>query len=117
MALMEYRVDDLDESEGAETIEFGLDGKIYEVDLGEKNQAKLRKALEPFIGAARQKRTNGSAPKPKKKAPPISRVDQMSAIRTWANKNGKKVSDRGRIPRDVVDAFNNAHSDMPAFSG
>jgi len=32
--------DDLDGSEAAETVSFGLDGKSYEIDLSEKNAQK-----------------------------------------------------------------------------
>ena len=47
-------VDDLDGSEAAETVLLGLDGKAFELDLSEKNAKKLRKALEPFLVAARR---------------------------------------------------------------
>lgn len=44
--------DDIDGSEAAETIAFGLDGKSYEIDLNQANAKKLRKALEPYVEAA-----------------------------------------------------------------
>lgn len=44
--------DDIDGSEAAETIAFGLDGKSYEIDLNQSNAEKLRKALEPYVEAA-----------------------------------------------------------------
>jgi hypothetical protein len=34
-------VDDLDGTEAAGTVSFGLDGKIYEIDLSDDNAAKL----------------------------------------------------------------------------
>jgi hypothetical protein len=37
--------DDLDGSAATETVSFGLDGKTYEIDLNDKNAAKLRDAL------------------------------------------------------------------------
>ena len=46
--------DDIDGRAGAETVTFAYAGRSYEIDLGEKNKAKLEKALEPFIGAARK---------------------------------------------------------------
>ena len=45
--------DDIDGRAGAETVTFAYAGRSYEIDLGEKNKAKLEKALQPFIGAAR----------------------------------------------------------------
>ena len=35
--------------------------------------------------------------------------DQNQAIREWANKNGHTVSERGRIPSSVVEAYHAAH--------
>jgi hypothetical protein len=35
--------------------------------------------------------------------------EQIGAIRDWANANGYKVSNRGRIPADVELAYNAAH--------
>jgi Lsr2 len=33
----------------------------------------------------------------------------VSAIRAWAREHGHKVSDRGRIPSDVKEAYDDAH--------
>lgn len=119
MAVRMTLVDDLDETEGATTRDFAIDGVSYEIDLNDKNAAKLRKALEPFIAAGRK--VSFGAPKKRMTAPRRSapsslpgRGDQMNAIREWARANGKKVSDRGRIPRDVQDAFAKAHTPTKA---
>ncbi|GAB1688600.1 hypothetical protein KRM28CT15_04030 [Krasilnikovia sp. M28-CT-15] len=46
--------------------------------------------------------TRASAPAA---APARSSRDQNQAIREWAAKNGYEVSERGRIPSAVVEAF------------
>jgi|SRR5665213_3332223 len=46
-------VDDIDGGEAAETINFALDGKSYEIDLNAKNATSLRKAFAPFIEKGR----------------------------------------------------------------
>ena len=48
-------VDDFD-GEGAadETVEFGLDGVSYEIDLSSKNAAKLRNDLKQWVDAGRR---------------------------------------------------------------
>lgn len=51
--------DDIDGSEAAETIAFGLDGKSYEIDLNPANAKKLRKVLEPYLEAAASNRGPG----------------------------------------------------------
>lgn len=106
-------VDDLDATEGATTRDFALDGVTYEIDLVDKNAAKLKKALEPFItagrkisGPSRRRVITSRRPSPS----PTGGTVQKNAIREWARANGKKVSDRGRVPRDVQDAFDKAHS-------
>ena len=45
-------VDDLDGSEASGTVDFGLDGRRYEIDLSEANAARLREALAPFVGSS-----------------------------------------------------------------
>ena len=47
-------VDDIDGSEGAETIEFGLDGATYSIDLSSLNANSLRDVLSPYVGHARK---------------------------------------------------------------
>lgn len=97
-------VDDLDGSEADETVEFGLDGVTYQIDLSADNAEELRDALAQYIEHARRaggrKRTSRSGGA----APTVDR-EQNQAIRAWARKNGYQVSDRGRIPTDIVDAF------------
>ncbi|HEY0001010.1 MAG TPA: Lsr2 family protein [Actinoplanes sp.] len=99
--------DDLDGGEADRTVEFGLDGVNYTIDLSEKNAGKLRKALDPFLGAAtRVGRTPVSTVR---RTAPASTGrasrDQNQAIREWANKNGYEVSERGRIPSHIVEAY------------
>ena len=52
-------IDDLDGGEADGTVRFGLDGTDYEIDLSAKHAEALRKALAPYLGAAR--RAPGSA--------------------------------------------------------
>ncbi|MGH9091496.1 MAG: histone-like nucleoid-structuring protein Lsr2 [Acidimicrobiales bacterium] len=48
-----YLTDDLDGSDADETINFGLDGKSYEIDLNKKHATTLRRALKPYLDAGR----------------------------------------------------------------
>src|SRR5919198_3611586 len=57
-------VDDLDGSPAQETIEFGLDGLLYQIDLSTVNADQLRAAFAPYIaGARRSAATAASAAK------------------------------------------------------
>jgi Lsr2 len=100
-------VDDLDGEAADETIEFGIDGKNYEIDLSEENAGKLRDALAAYVAAARRsggRRARSGAGAGPARRPSIDR-EQNQAIREWARKRGMKVSDRGRIPAEVLEAY------------
>ena len=106
--------DDLDGSKADRTVEFGLDGAKYTIDLSDKNAGKLRKALQPYIAAgSRLSRgavdRHGGRPRRALAAGSRSNRDQNRAVREWAAKNGYEVSERGRIPMSVVEAFEKAH--------
>lgn len=101
-------IDDLDGKAADETVEFGIDGKTYEIDLSEANAGKLRDALAAYVAAARRasggrrRSPAGSAPANRRQS--VDR-EQNQAIRDWARKRGMKVSDRGRIPAEVLEAY------------
>ena len=114
-------VDDLDESEADETVEFGIDGATYEIDLSDSNAAKLRDVLADYVAHSRRlsgrRRSSSRASAPASAAPPRkgggrASVDreQNQAIREWARKQGMTVSERGRIPSEVSEAYHKAHS-------
>lgn len=92
-------IDDLDGGEAAETVEFSLDGKTYEIDLSEKHSEELRTALAPFVNAARQQSRSGRAYTRTAVKP------DPATLRAWARAQGLDVPPRGRIPQHVYDAF------------
>lgn len=106
-------VDDLDgsQSDDISTVTFGLDGVSYEIDLTDANATHLRATLEEFVTHAR--RTGGRI---KRGTPPAgggstsAGRERARAIREWARENGYEVSDRGRIPAEVVEAFDAAEA-------
>lgn len=93
-------LDDLDGGEANETVNFGLDGSSYEIDLSAKNAGALRDALAKYVGGAR--RLRGGRGRGKGRAG--GRGD-TAEIREWARAQGHKVSDRGRIPADIVEKY------------
>ena len=101
--------DDLDGGKAAETVSFGLDGRIYEIDLSKKNATALRKALGEFTASARRVRSGRPAATATTKAPKSPERVDARAIREWAQENGYKVSARGRVPSDVVERFQEAN--------
>jgi hypothetical protein len=105
--------DDLDENLPAdETVSFSLDGTSYEIDLAEKNAKELRDVFSRYVSAARKVgrggRSSGGGGRGRSTGGRMDR-EQAGAIRDWARKNGHAVSDRGRIPASVVEAYEGAH--------
>ncbi|CAL9491234.1 hypothetical protein SUDANB70_03250 [Streptomyces sp. enrichment culture] len=91
--------DDIDGSEAAETIAFGLDGTSYEIDLNEANAGELRRALAPYVEAGRKRSRSGKAYRQTEVAP------DPAAVRAWAQAHRMEVPARGRIPKRVYEAF------------
>ncbi len=102
--------DDLDGNEADETVSFALDGTSYEIDLSAKNSKAMRDALASYVGHARRAtKTRRSGAAASGRNPATTDRAQTQAIRDWARRNGHQVSDRGRIPTAVLEAFNAAH--------
>jgi len=47
-------IDDFDGKQADGTVQFGLDGVSYEIDLSEKNAKKMREGLRPWVDAGRE---------------------------------------------------------------
>jgi len=109
-------VDDLDgtllDVGSGETVLFSLDGVAYEIDLADANAVALRDALQPYIAAGRRiSGGRGGAPTSSGGGSHRRRTGQQdyAPIRAWAKDNGYTVSDRGRVPASVVEAYEAAH--------
>jgi hypothetical protein len=92
--------DDLDGGPADQTLEIGLDGWVYEIDLSAGNAAALRRALAPFIQNARL-----AARKRLQQPRTVASRRRSARIRAWAKSEGIEVSDRGRIPGHVVSRY------------
>lgn len=104
-------VDDIDDSEATETVSFSLDGSSYEIDLNDAHAAELRDALATWIGHARRA-GRSSARKATRAGRPAavgSDRDRIQKIREWGRKNGREVSERGRLSAELVAAYEAAN--------
>ena len=108
-------VDDLDGSAAQETVSFGLDGRQYDVDLSAANAAQLRDALAAFVAVARRGsgRVRRRPVSVNGARPGVDRV-RTAAVREWARAHGHEVSDRGRISKTVMDAYDNRDASAAA---
>ena len=105
-------VDDLDGGEAAETVEFGLDGVSYEIDLSADNAATLRETFAPYIAEGRRvgtRRRGGRGRGTARTAGTGSGAGSAAEIREWARSNGFDVPARGRVSAEVRRAYEAAH--------
>lgn len=109
---VEVKTDDLDGSVISEgdgrAVTVGIDGESINLDLTNTHIEELKSLLTPYFKAVgrslpgQQNRRSSPAPSP------TTRRD-MREIREWAVRNNMKVSERGRIPFAVMDAYTRSH--------
>ncbi len=112
-------VDDLDgtvlEVGSGETVLFSVDGTAYEIDLTDENAAALRDALAPYIAAARRVSARTSSTSSASPRAGAARRQKRAGqrdyapVREWAAQNGYALSERGRVPAAVLEAYDAAH--------
>lgn len=104
-------IDDLDGTEDdVSNVEFGIDGKEYEIDLSAPNAERLRSAIAPFLASARRagnRVAKATGAKMTVKGPRSVYGNNNAAIREWARSQGLAVSERGRISTTVLEAYAN----------
>lgn len=103
-------VDDLDGGKADRTIAFTFDGVNFEIDLSKKNATAFEKALKPYLQAARKVRRSPSRTTTRTTSRRRSKRTgpDLAAVRDWARANGHTISDRGRIPTAVLEAYSSA---------
>jgi hypothetical protein len=93
-----------------ETVRFGLDSQDYEIDLGEKNAKALREVIAKYVAAGRRVGGGSRGGRPRSSAAPARTRDyDPKAVRAWAESQGLEVSQRGRVPSDLVTKFQEAN--------
>jgi hypothetical protein len=95
-----------------ETIRFSLDRTDYEIDLTDKNAKALRDAFAAYVSAARRSTRSGRgrAGRSGRTGAGAARDYDPKAVRVWAESQGIKVSQRGRVPADLVAKFQAANT-------
>jgi len=113
-----HLIDDIDGSDAARTVEFGVDGVSYTIDLSTAHMKELEDALAVYVARARRvvghgrvsrvvptRTSRGSAAASARAA-----KDRNTQIREWASATGQQLADRGRIPQSVVEEYEAAQS-------
>ncbi|MGJ0120454.1 histone-like nucleoid-structuring protein Lsr2 [Williamsia sp. MIQD14] len=104
-------IDDIDGKvlDEFETVRWSLDGRQYEFDTSPKHAQQFRDSLEKYAEVSRSVAGRRGLKRPTATGGAARSKEQTQAIRDWANSNGYEVSNRGRIPIEVVEAFEAAH--------
>jgi len=104
-------VDDLDgtTSDSISTVQFGLDGVTYEIDLTDSNASRMRELFSDYVASGR--RTGGRIKRGSATGSNGSGNNDASQIREWAQANGIELAARGRIPAHVAESYREAQKD------
>lgn len=93
-------MDDMDGGPAATTVRFAFDGTAYEIDLSKAHADQFARTMEPYLEkvrrVSRQRRPTQGPP------PGTGRPVRGPGVGPRA---GLKVSDRGRIPAEVLARF------------
>jgi nucleoid-associated protein Lsr2 len=104
-------VDDIDGSPAERTFSFAVDGVSYEIDLSTQNIAEFKSAIGGFIESARKvKGSSGRRTRSPSGGRGRQSREQTHAVREWARQRGHNISERGRIPASIQQAFDQAHA-------
>ena len=103
-------VDDLDGSEidDGQTITFSHQGVSYEIDLGRENAERLHDALAPYIAAGRRVGGRRSDEPTRPTSTTSTDREQLQAVREWGRTNGFRVNGRGRVSKELHEAYDAA---------
>ena len=87
--------ENIDGTEGAESVSFDIDGTTYEIDLATQNRVRLEQTLAPFIAAGRKVRPAASS-----RSRPGRTADDRATVRLWAGRKGCRYPNAaGSAPR------------------
>ncbi len=105
--------------DAVDTVHLGVDGAEYELELCAKHGKELRVALESYTsiaGGAGLVGEDQGADRPAAKnglegnGSGMSTAE-LSVVREWAREQGYEISDRGKLPSAVLEAWrSNGHS-------
>jgi hypothetical protein len=84
---------------------FSIDGRDYEIDLCLKHSEKFDEAIGRYASHARK----ASARVVRTRRRTAAHRKHSAQVRAWAKANGFTVSERGRIPADVVAKYESTH--------
>jgi len=102
--VIERLVDDIDGSEATQSVVFGVDSLVFQIDLNDAHAAQLRGMLGPYVEVARRVRGQAGGGRGGARRA-VADKDRNARIRQWALDQGVEVPGRGRIAGAVQNAY------------
>jgi len=101
------------DAEAADTVTFTVEGKSYECELCEPHLAEFHEAMEVWSSHSRPARaaraSQGASSRAPRRRTGTNGAPSASVVREWARSQGLEVSSRGRVPAELLVAFEAAH--------
>lgn len=95
------------ESEDVQTVSFGWDGRDLEIDLTAEERDEFEAGIKKYVEAARRAESRRGSSGPRKQSGSLLEDEDKPVARLWIQGQdfGKKLGDRGRIPREMEQAW------------
>jgi len=93
------------ETPAVETVSFAFDGTTYEVDVCGDHAKDIRETFGDYADRARKAAPSVIGRKSRSNGSNRLGGARPSQIRDWAKDNGISVSERGRIPANVMEQY------------
>lgn len=90
-------------------VEYQLDISSANLDKVENGRVTVAKLLEASTRIGGRKQSTAPRVTTKKSSGPSKSAASTSDIREWAIEEGYEVGPRGRLPKEIVEAFEAAH--------
>lgn len=103
--------EELGEGEGR-TIGFSYDGSEYTIDLTAEEAEQFDAVMKAYVNAATAlggRSSSSGRTRRESRSRSGGSKEELANIRAWARGRGYEISDRGRIKREIVEAYHAAN--------
>lgn len=105
MAIRSVVESDLSGKTDASTFTFGVGDVWYEIDLTKDERQKFEESLKGYVAKGRK----ASKDQPKKRFVPETTSEERAQIREWGREHSFEFAERGKIPKALQKAYDEAH--------
>lgn len=92
---------DISGEEATQTIQYGVNGTRYEIDVTDVEAKGFHEALAPYVSVSRVRGQRSGGNGAERKA----HAEETAKIRAWAAEQGITLTATGRIPNEVREKY------------